>query len=96
MKKPVTYKGITYESINALARAVGLGESTVRQRIRLGTDPGREPLKRGKRKITVDDIEYPSVTAAARALGVNTKTAHGRLRRGIPINRRHGNERRTV
>lgn len=73
---PVRIRGITYTSIRAAARALGVTEKTIRNALdagriddtglgkRSGGRPGKPCFYRGK--------SYPSITAAAREWGVST------------------------
>lgn len=79
-KKPVTFEGVTYESISEMARVLGVSHNCAKKWVKVG-----ERLTTGKRVI-FEGVEYASKKEAARKLGINyssfcTMTAKGATER---------------
>lgn len=78
--KPVMWNGIRYRSIAAAARALGVTDSTLRDRLKRGhtcdADVGTEI------PTIWNGIEYPSIKKAAEAAGVSDDVMGDRLKHG--------------
>lgn len=78
--KPITIRGVEYESRSAAARALGISDSAIRRAAKNGY---LDTVGYGLRQpVCVRGVDYPSQTAAAAALGVDPSTVCGALRRG--------------
>ncbi len=83
-KKRTIIDGVEYESRTAAARALGVTNSTILNRLRR---PDQDRAKRDyshsrmKKPTIIDGVEYESQTAAARALGLTPSALNHRLRR---------------
>ena len=92
-RKPITFHGVQYPSLMALARELGLHHATVS----LANKTGRiATLGKGrgnggghiaanaarKQPVSAHGWEWPSQVEAARALGVTPPTVYGALQRG--------------
>lgn len=83
--KTVTYRGVTYPSIVALARAYGLKRDTCWRRCLKGL-PLDMPFHT-KGAVTYDGKTYVSMIALAAAFGISPQLCSARLIRGIPLDR---------
>ena len=83
--KTVTYRGVTYPSVVALARAYGLKRDTCWRRYLKGL-PLDMPFHT-KGAVTYDGKTYASMTALAVAFGISPQLCSARLIRGIPLER---------
>ena len=75
-EKPITIRGVTYESRAAAAKALGVSGPTVVSAFKRGTEDNvgkgiRQPLP-----VTIRGVEYPSAQVAAEALGVKRDTIY--------------------
>ena len=77
--KPVTYNGITYESVYDCAAAFDLSAAAVRWRLKHSLP--LEPALNFRRMVTYDGRAW-SVRELAEHCGVNPRTITRRLRRG--------------
>lgn len=87
--KPVTIKGVTYPSIFAAGKALGVKAQTVRMAIRRGTT---DSIGLGSKMVdghqinseplTIRGVRYPSQTIAAEVLGVTQGAISNAIRRG--------------
>ena len=67
--RPVTIRGVTYDSGIEAAKAIGVHPGVISQARKMGWLDG---VGLGvKRPITIDGVEYESGRAAARALGIS-------------------------
>lgn len=83
--KTVTYRGVTYPSVVALARAYGLKRDTCWRRYLKGL-PLDMPFHT-KGAVTYDGKTYASMIALAVAFGISPQLCSARLIRGIPLDR---------
>ena len=83
--KTVTYRGVTYPSVVALARAYGLKRDTCSRRYLKGL-PLDMPFHT-KGAVTYDGKTYASMIALAVAFGISPQLCSARLIRGIPLER---------
>ena len=83
--KTVTYRGVTYPSVVALARTYGLKRDTCWRRYLKGL-PLDMPFHT-KGAVTYDGKTYASMTALAVAFGISPQLCSARLIRGIPLDR---------
>ena len=83
--KTVTYRGVTYPSVVALARAYGLKRDTCWRRYLKGL-PLDMPFHT-KGAVTYGGVEYPSMMHLAAAYGISPQLCSARLIRGIPLDR---------
>ena len=67
--REITIDGVTYPSVIAASRALGVNRSKIRRCLDLKPVSLVGPL-------TIRGTEYPSVTAAARELNVSAKTIY--------------------
>lgn len=86
-KKPVTIRGVTYESQKAAAAALRLVPSTVSLAVKYGFEDrlgitGRKVGGRPGNPITIKGVTYPSQIAAAKALGLSPCTITARKAAG--------------
>lgn len=81
---PLLADGVLYQTFSALARAYGMKDYTVRQRIMdYGYTPEEAVKLKGKGKaITVNGIVYPSKSEAARVFGLTESDVQSRLDQG--------------
>ena len=77
--KPVTYNGVTYESVYDCAAAFNLSANAVRWRLKHGVP--LEPALGFRRMVTYDGRAW-SVRELAEHCGVNPRTVARRLRKG--------------
>lgn len=78
---PVCIRGVTYPSVKAATKALGLKRASISSYLRryghldgvgLGyASPGRNKTPRNKTPVTIHGAEFPTIQAAADALGVN-------------------------
>lgn len=89
----LTAGGVAYDSIQALAKASGIGTSTLKYRLGKGMSPDEAivaPLgptsRKGREPIVFEGVPYPSLNAAAKhaadRYGMSFDLARDRLRRG--------------
>ena len=83
--KTVTYRGVTYPSVVALARAFGLKRDTCWRRVCKG-QPLDMPFHT-KGAVTYYGKTYASMIALAVAFGISPQLCSARLIRGIPLDR---------
>lgn len=82
--KPVTIRGVTYPSVLAAARALGVSPAAIcNARARGGLETvGLNPTITTPCPVAIRGVTYPSQNAAARALGVSAATIYMALERG--------------
>lgn len=85
--KPITIRGVTYQSQTAAAEALGLSKQAITDAIKRGKpdSAGTGPHKRGGgpayfKPLTLGGVHYPSRKAAAKALGVEPTQISNYLR----------------
>jgi hypothetical protein len=71
---PVTIRGVTYPTMNAAAKALGVPTSTMHYAIKKGTI---DDIK--SHKVVIDGVEYPSKAQAARDLNLSIKKIRKRV-----------------
>lgn len=86
----IELNGVEYESVSALARAVGIPHGTIRARIRMGwslEDACSRPVKtRNRVPVFCNGVEYGSIGLLAEAVGISVHTLRGRMRkRGMTL-----------
>lgn len=84
--KRIIIEGKEYRSKAEAARALGLKETTLNERLKNGT-PLHKKCTPGK-PVTIDGIEYCSIAEAARVLGLKEGTLQSRLDKGIPVHKK--------
>lgn len=72
--KPLVYNGVEYESQRQAARAIGIGNTSLRKRLKRGSVPSRGHGNGYSNSFAFNNIEYPSLTKAAEANGVCLQT----------------------
>ena len=79
---PVIWNGIWYSSAPEIASILGITESAMYLRLRMGYTCDEDMPGSYCRVVIWNGITYPSITDAAKALGISEGAIAGRLRRG--------------
>jgi hypothetical protein len=84
--KPVTIRGVTYESIHAAAREIGVSYSTIQNAIKRSTldyaGLGYREYGNNAKSVRIRGVTYPSQVIAAQVLGIKQSGINRAIRRG--------------
>lgn len=91
--KPVTIRGVTYESQSAAARALGVYVRAIQSAIERGTlaTVGLNMNRRNNGvKVSIDGVLYPSIAEASRQTGISYDTLYqiARDQKETPLQRK--------
>ena len=92
--KPITVRGVTYDSHHAAARALNLSVGTIYLAKKRGTVDGLGMTARTRAAVNhykmatptrINGVHYPSIQAAANALNINRSTLYRVLEEGLDV-----------
>lgn len=83
--QPVEINGKAYPSKSAAARAIGVSDRTLSDRLkkRLTVDELTKPAATKATPVEIEGQTYPSMAAAGRELGIQSDLLRARLKRGL-------------